>query len=90
MDPGFAQDNPGIAQIHALRVTYISIIAACMRNDITVWYKRSLSYSLAVHCAGRFDFIHKVPRLLETSGYIFVACILLEIDEPTRDTNKVI
>ena len=23
MDPGFAQDNPGIAQIHALRVTYI-------------------------------------------------------------------
>ena len=23
MDPGFAQDNPGIAQIHALRVTSI-------------------------------------------------------------------
>ena len=22
MDPGFAQDNPGFAQIHALRVTY--------------------------------------------------------------------
>ena len=33
MDPGFAQDNPGIAQIHALRVTY-----SCYSVSEYNWY----------------------------------------------------
>ena len=34
MDPGFAQDNPGFAQIHALRVTYTYIWDSFRENFV--------------------------------------------------------
>ena len=45
MDPGFAQDNPGIAQIHALRVTYIPfpipLFYYLWSPFLRIWYGRS-------------------------------------------------